>query len=66
VAHIGPLLRAESTSDRAADVQALTQSFMDQLEVWIRQYPDQWYMFREMWPSRGQRSGARDQELGGR
>jgi lauroyl/myristoyl acyltransferase len=59
VAHVGPLLRPESTGDRAADVRALTQRFMDQLEVWIRRYPDQWYMFRDMWPARGQGPGVR-------
>ena len=36
--------------NRTADVQTLTQRFMDQLETWIRRYPDQWYMFRDMWP----------------
>ncbi|MEO6396908.1 MAG: hypothetical protein ABIP13_00415 [Tepidiformaceae bacterium] len=34
----------------AADVQQLTQSIMDSAERFIRQHPDQWYMFREMWP----------------
>ena len=50
VAHIGPLIRPEPTDDRAADVQRLTQRCMDQLEAWIRRYPEQWYMFRDMWP----------------
>jgi KDO2-lipid IV(A) lauroyltransferase len=50
VAHIGPLVRTEPTDDRAADVQLLTQRCIDELEMWIRRYPDQWYMFRDMWP----------------
>lgn len=36
--------------DREHDVQSLTQAIMDVHERFIRQYPDQWYMFREMWP----------------
>jgi KDO2-lipid IV(A) lauroyltransferase len=53
VAHIGPLIRPEPTDDRAADVARLTQECMDQLQAWIQRYPDQWYMFRDMWPTRG-------------
>lgn len=38
------------------DVRNLTQAIMDAHERFIRRYPDQWYMFREMWPRRRQRS----------
>ncbi len=51
VAHVGPLIRPNPTGDRSVDIQALTQQFMDQLESWIRRYPEQWFMFRDMWPS---------------
>lgn len=43
-------LSFERTGDDAADVQALTQAIMHSHERFIRQYPDQWYMFRPMWP----------------
>ncbi len=36
--------------DGVHDVGTLTQAIMDAHEGFIRQYPDQWYMFREMWP----------------
>ncbi|MDP2952210.1 MAG: lysophospholipid acyltransferase family protein [Chloroflexota bacterium] len=39
----------EPSGHRAGDVQALTQHIMNSLEKWVRQYPDQWYMFRPMW-----------------
>jgi KDO2-lipid IV(A) lauroyltransferase len=39
-----------ANGDRPHDVQTLTQAIMDAHERFIRQYPDQWYMFREMWP----------------
>ena len=32
------------------DVQALTQLIMDSLEQFIRRCPEQYYMFRRMWP----------------
>ena len=40
----------QPTGNQAADVQALTQLIMDRLAEWVRLYPDQWYMFRRMWP----------------
>lgn len=38
------------TGNEERDVQALTQAIMDAHERFIREHPDQWYMFREMWP----------------
>lgn len=32
------------------DVQGLTQAIMDALEPYVRRYPEQYYMFRRMWP----------------
>lgn len=43
-------LRPARTGDIECDVQALTQQIMSAHERVIRQYPDQWYMFRRMWP----------------
>lgn len=45
------------SGNEEADVVALTQAIMASHERIIRQYPDQWYMFREMWP-RQTRSGT--------
>jgi KDO2-lipid IV(A) lauroyltransferase len=39
----------ELTGDSERDVQVLTQAIMDSHERFIRQFPDQWYMFRPMW-----------------
>ena len=41
------------TGDHEADVRRLTQALMSAHERYIRCYPDQWYMFREMWPRPG-------------
>ncbi len=50
VAHVSPLLDVEPSGDRARDAQELTQRAVDWLESVIRQHPDQWFMFRDMWP----------------
>jgi len=51
VVHISPLLEVERSGDLQTDIQALTQQAVAALEGFIRQYPDQWFMFRPMWPS---------------
>ena len=38
------------TGDSAAGIQRLTQQIVAAHERFIRRYPEQWYMFREMWP----------------
>lgn len=43
-------IAVEPTGDEGADIQRLTQAIMDAHEEYIRRYPEQWYMFREMWP----------------
>ena len=42
-------LNFEPTGDTAQDVQALTQAIMAAHEAFVRQHPEQWYMFREFW-----------------
>ena len=39
-----------NTGDRAADVLALTQRMTQQLEQWIREYPEQWLWLHNRWP----------------
>ena len=40
----------ERTSDAARDVLQATGQIVRQLESLIRQWPEQWYIFRPMWP----------------
>jgi lauroyl/myristoyl acyltransferase len=50
------------TGDRDSDVQCIMQKLMDTLQTVVRERPDQWYMFRPMWPewhTRGE-AGARE------
>ena len=51
VIHVQPALLAERSGRLQADVQRLTQQTMDAMEAFVRQYPDQWFMFRPMWPA---------------
>jgi hypothetical protein len=38
------------TGDKEADIEAITQEIAYALERTISRHPDQWYMFRPMWP----------------
>lgn len=38
------------TGDKQTDMQAITQCIASGLEAMIRRTPEQWYMFRPMWP----------------
>lgn len=40
----------ELTGDLSVDVKLLTQRIMDTMEGFIRQHPEQWFIFRPMWP----------------
>lgn len=42
-------LQFEPSGDFRHDVQELTQHIMDNLEDWVKRYPEQWFMFRRMW-----------------
>ena len=43
--------RYEPTGDEERDVRALTRLIMSALEPHVRQYPEQWFIFRRMWPN---------------
>ncbi len=47
VAHIGPPIVGE----KGDDASQVMQRIMSWLEGIIRRYPDQWFMFRQMWPA---------------
>jgi lauroyl/myristoyl acyltransferase len=45
-----PPIFPQHTGDKRADTIALTQQMFTSMEEIIRQYPDQWEMFRRFWP----------------
>jgi KDO2-lipid IV(A) lauroyltransferase len=46
-----PPISVERTREAALDVQRATQRIAAALEEFVRRWPEQWYMFRPMWPS---------------
>jgi len=53
----------EPTGDQDRDVQEMTQRVYALVEATIRQYPDQWYMFRPFWVRSWQPPDAGDQSV---
>ena len=48
--------RYEASGDEERDVHALTQLMMQSFETLIREHPEQWFIFRRMWPQMPQPS----------
>lgn len=46
--------RYEPTGDEKHDILALTQLIMRSLERFVLEHPEQWYIFRSMWPHASQ------------
>jgi lauroyl/myristoyl acyltransferase len=46
-----PPIVVERTKEAAADVERATQQVAKALEGFVRRWPDQWYIFRPMWPA---------------
>lgn len=44
-------ITSERTADEEYDVKSLTETMLQAHEALIREFPDQWYMFRRMWPA---------------
>lgn len=42
-------IKYDQTGDRAGDIRALMEKYLKVFEKAIREYPDQWYVFREIW-----------------
>lgn len=45
-----PPILPRKTADAEDDIRAITQAVANALESFIRAHPEQWYMFRPMWP----------------
>ncbi len=55
LAHISPPLLSDRSLDAEEDARQLTQRIADLFEGFVRRYPEQWYVFRDMWPDAGPR-----------
>jgi KDO2-lipid IV(A) lauroyltransferase len=47
------------SGDRAEDIRNLTQAMVTALEQLVRRQPEQWYIFRELWPAGATRPAPR-------
>jgi KDO2-lipid IV(A) lauroyltransferase len=47
---IFPPISWTPSGEREADIRGITQRLTDTLQAVVRRRPDQWYMFRPMWP----------------
>jgi KDO2-lipid IV(A) lauroyltransferase len=47
--HTNPPLYVARTGNKQEDMQQAMQEVARQMEIFIRAYPDQWYIFRPMW-----------------
>jgi KDO2-lipid IV(A) lauroyltransferase len=46
-----PPILVERTREATGDIQRATQAIASGLEEFVRGWPDQWYIFRPMWPT---------------
>ena len=50
VAHVSAPILSNRDLDPEEDAQQITHRIVDEFEQAVRRYPEQWYVFREMWP----------------
>lgn len=60
---IEPVVEYQPTDDKQHDIQALTQLMVNRMEATVTKYPDQWYMFRPMWPQDEMTDAESDEEV---
>jgi lauroyl/myristoyl acyltransferase len=47
-----PPIEVARTADRGADLAAAMREVAGEIERAIRRAPEQWFVFRELWPAR--------------
>ncbi|KPK48005.1 MAG: hypothetical protein AMJ77_01205 [Dehalococcoidia bacterium SM23_28_2] len=50
IAYASPPIFSDRKKDAEQDICDVTQQLVDIFERFVRRYPDQWYVFRDMWP----------------
>jgi lauroyl/myristoyl acyltransferase len=58
--HSFPAIRQDTSMNRDAFVQNVTQQFATNMEEFIGRHPEQWYIFRRIWPENLQSSEAQE------
>ncbi|MGH2499967.1 MAG: lysophospholipid acyltransferase family protein [Candidatus Limnocylindria bacterium] len=52
-----PPILVERTREASGDIERATQAIVSGLESFVRHWPDQWYIFRPMWPAASEPAG---------
>ena len=50
VAHVSAPILSDRDLDSEEDARQITRRIVSEFEQAVRRYPEQWYVFREMWP----------------
>ncbi len=53
LAHLSPPILANRELEAEEDARQVTQRMVDEFEGFVQRYPEQWYVFRDMWPNDG-------------
>jgi len=52
-AHVSAPILSDRALEADDDMRRVTQRIVDEFEGFVRRYPEQWYVFRDMWPDDG-------------
>jgi KDO2-lipid IV(A) lauroyltransferase len=52
--HISPPVLSDRALDPEEDARRITSRLVSEFAAAVRRYPEQWYVFRDMWPDSGQ------------
>ena len=52
-AHVSAPILSDRELGAEEDMRQVTQRIVDEFEGFVRRYPEQWYVFRDMWPNDG-------------
>ena len=54
LAYVSPPILSDRELDPEEDARQITHRIVDIFEGFVRRYPEQWYVFREIWSENGQ------------
>ena len=59
LAHVSAPILSDRDLDPEEDARQVTERIVREFEQAVRRYPEQWYVFRDMWPDEGEPSLSR-------
>ncbi|MFQ5471975.1 MAG: lysophospholipid acyltransferase family protein [Dehalococcoidia bacterium] len=55
---VSPPIVPDRDADADADIRRMTQAIASDFEPFVRRYPEQWYVFRDIWPESTTHGGS--------